>query len=58
MFTLLVTLKWQRVTPAVVGCISPSMAMSVALLELLTVHSTSKQAQITVTDTLKATVIT
>ena len=58
MFTLLVTLKRHRVAAAVVGCISPSMAMSVALLELLTVHSTSKQPQITVTDTLKATVIT
>ena len=58
MFTLLGTLKRQRVTASVVGCISPSMAMSVALLELLTVHSTSKQQQITVTDTLKATVIT
>ena len=58
MFTLLGTLKRQHVAAAVVGCISPSMAMSVALLELLTVHSTSKQQQITVTDTLKATVIT
>ena len=43
MFTLLVTLKRHRVAAAVVGCISPSMAMSVALLELLTVHSTRKQ---------------
>ena len=58
MFTLLVTLKRQCVAAAVVGCISPSVAMSVALLELLTVHSTSKQTQITVTDTLKATAIT
>ena len=58
MFTLLGTLKRQHATAAVVGCISPSMAMSVALLELPTVHSTRKQTQITVTDTLKATVIT
>ena len=43
MFTLLVTLKRHRVAAAVVGCISPSMAMSVALLERPTVHSTRKQ---------------
>ena len=58
MFTLLVTLKRHLVAAPVVGCISPSTAMSVALLELLTVHSTRKQPQINVTDTLKATAIT
>ncbi|CAH3177358.1 unnamed protein product [Porites evermanni] len=41
MFTLLVTLKRHRVAAAVVGCISPSMAMSVALLELLTQTATN-----------------
>lgn len=58
MFTLQGTLKLQHVAAAVVGCFSPSMEMSVALLELTTVHSIRKQTQITVTDTLKATVIT
>ena len=58
MTTMLVTSRFTTVTAAVVAGILPSMQPSAALLELLTVHSTSKQQQITVTDTLKATVIT
>ena len=61
MSTMLVTSGFTTVTAAVVAGISPLMEPSAALLELLTVHSTCKQAEttiFTVTATLKVTAIT
>ena len=61
MTTMLVTSRFTTVTAAVVAGILPSMQPSAALLELLTVHSTCKQAEttiFTVTATLKVTAIT
>ena len=61
MSTLLVTSGLPTVTTAVAAGISSSMAPSVALLGLLTVHSTCGLAGttiFTVTATLKVTVIT
>ena len=61
MSTMLVFSGLPFVTAAVVAGISPSMEPSAALLELLTVHSTCEQAEITiftVTATLKVTAIT
>ena len=61
MSTMLVTSGFTDVTTAVVAGISPLMEPSAALLELLTVHSTCKQAETTifiVTATLKVTAIT
>ena len=58
---MLVTSGLLFVTDAVVAGISPSMEPSAAPLELLTVHSTCKQAEttiFTVTATLKVTAIT
>ena len=59
--TMLVISGFTTVTAAVVAGISASMEPSAALLELLTVHSTCKQAEttiFTVTATLKVTAIT
>ena len=61
MSTMLVTLGFTDVTSAVVAGISPLMEPSAALQELLTVHSTCKQAEttiFTVTATLKVTATT
>ena len=61
MSTMLVTSGFTDVTTAVVAGISPLMEPSAALLELLTVHSTCKQAEtiiFTVTATLKVTATT
>ena len=61
MSTMLVILELPFVTSAVVAGISPSMEPSVALLELLTVHSTCKQAETTILmaiATLKVTATT
>ena len=61
MSTMLVISGLPHVTAAVVAGISPLMEPSAALLELLTVHSTCKQAEttiFTVTATLKVTAIT
>ena len=61
MSTMLVTSGSTTVTAAVVAGISPLMAPSAALLELLTVHSTWQQAEttiFTVTATLKVTATT
>ena len=61
MSTMLVTSGFTDVTAAVVAGISASMEPSAALQELLTVHSTCKQAEttiFTVTATLKVTAIT
>ena len=61
MSTMVVTSGFTDVTTAVVAGISASMEPSAALLELLTVHSTCKQAETTifiVTATLKVTAIT
>ena len=61
MSTMLVTSGLAIVTTAVVAGISPLMEPSAALLELLTVHSTCKQAEtiiFTVTATLKVTATT
>ena len=61
MSTMLVTSELAYVTDAVVAGISTSIEPSAALLELLTVHSISIQAEtniFTVTATLKVTAIT
>ena len=61
MSTMLVTSGFEDVTTAVVAGILPLMEPSAALLELLTVHSTCKQAEttiFTVTATLKVTATT
>ena len=61
MSTMLVTSGMPYVTTVVVAGISPSMEPSAALQELLTVHSTWKQAETTIlifTATLKVTAIT
>ena len=61
MSTMLVILGLPFVTSAVVAGISPSMEPSVVLLELLTVHSTCKQAETTIfiaIATLKVTATT
>ena len=61
MSTMLVTSELAYVTDAVVAGISTSMEPSAALLELLTVHTISVQAEtniFTVTATLKVTAIT
>ena len=61
MSTMLVTSGMPNVTTVVVAGISPSMEPSAALQELLTVHSTWKQAETTIfifTATLKVTAIT
>ena len=58
---MLVTSRFTTVTAAVVAGILLSMQPSAALLELMTVHSTCKQAEttiFTVTATLKVTAIT